>query len=313
MRVKIAAIVVTYNRKELLRRALDALLSQSRPADAIFLIDNASSDGTGEMLGERGYLTAPGLEYVRLDTNMGGAGGFREGLNRAMAAGADWAWLMDDDAEPEPEALSALEAVGLDQRCCYGAAAVFQGTSGEWNLCWPAVPARGGQVAAAVPHIRVHDELPEQMEVTGMPFLGFLVGRELVAKAGLPDADYFVSGDDMDYGERLKKAGARLVLVKGSRIRHPRPNDYSVRFVGRSFFCLRMAPWRRYYDIRNRVMNGRRHYGLGLIFMTLPGILVRWVATMRYEPARLRQSVAYARGIIDGLFGRLGRRWEPGA
>jgi len=102
------------------------------------------------------------------------------------------------------------------------------------------------------------------------------------------------------------------MLVKASRIRHPRPNDYTVRFLGQDFFCLRMPPWRRYYDIRNRVSNGRRHYGLRLFVMTLPGVFVRWGATLIHEAGRAKQCRAYARGIFDGLFNRLGKRWEPG-
>lgn len=312
MNASIAVVIVTYNRKELLRRCLDAALSQSRPAERIYVIDNASTDGTQELLAEDSYLQRPAISYVRLDENVGGAGGFSEGIKRATADGAEWVWLMDDDAVPESGALAALASGGLREDCCYGSCAVFEDESGEMWLCWPAVAPANASGAAAPRRVRKHRDLPAQMEVTGIPFLGFLVNRAMVQAAGAPDAEYFVSGDDMDYSERLKKAGARLVLVKDSRIRHPRPNDYSVRFLGRSFFCLRMAPWRRYYDIRNRVMNGRRHYGAGLLFMTLPGIAVRWAATMIREPERLRQSRAYLRGTLDGLRGRLGRRWEPG-
>lgn len=311
--MNIAVVVVTYNRRELLRRCLDALLVQSRAPDRIYVIDNASTDGTSEFLAAGSYLRRADLSYVRLGENIGGAGGFSEGIRRATADGADWVWLMDDDATPEQGALAALVAGGLHEDCCYGSCAVFENDRGEAYLCWPAVAAGTVPGERLSRRVRSHCELPEQMEVTGIPFLGFLVNRRMVQAAGVPDGGYFVSGDDMDYGERLKKAGARLILVKASRIHHPRPNDYTIRFIGRDFFCLRMAPWRRYYDIRNRVINARRHYGAGLVFMTLPGIAVRWAATMLREPERLRQSRAYLRGSLDGLRGRLGRRWEPGA
>lgn len=311
MAVKIAAIVVTHNRKVLLRRCLDALFSQIRPPDTVYVIDNASTDGTDAFLAEYGYATRPDLVYRALPENLGGSGGFHVGLEAVMAEGFEWAWMMDDDAEPEPDALAAMEESGLDPGCCYGSCAVFEEREGELWLCWPAVSDTSE--ISAPRRIRKYSELPATMRAVGIPFLGFMISKRLVERAGLPDLDYFLSGDDMDYGERIKKSGANLVLVKASRIRHPRPEDYAIRFMGFNFFCLRMPPWRRYYDIRNRVSNGRRHYGIRLLFMTLPGVLVRWVATMRYEPARLRQSVAYVRGITDGLLGRLGRRWEPGA
>src|ERR1035441_9411687 len=96
----IAAVVVTYNRKALLGECLDALLKQTHPLDAIYVIDNASTDGTKEFLNERGYLRESKIRYVPLPDNTGGAGGFYEGLRHAFEAGFDWFWLMDDDVEP---------------------------------------------------------------------------------------------------------------------------------------------------------------------------------------------------------------------
>lgn len=309
MSLKIAALVVTYNRKELLRRCLDALFSQTRPPEAVYVIDNASTDGTEAFLNENGYMSRPDLVYRRLPENMGGSGGFHAGMETAIADDCQWVWLMDDDAEPEPGALFALEQAGLRTDRCYGSCAVFEDESNGLWLCWPAVEKKSH--TAERRRIRRYDELPAVMKVIGIPFLGFMVNREIIKKAGLPDPDYFVSGDDMDYGERVKKVGASLMLIKSSRIRHPRPSDYTVRFLGREFFCLRMPPWRRYYDIRNRVVNGRRHYGFRLLFMTLPGVFVRWGATLIYESGRARQCYAYGRGIFDGLFNRLGKRWDP--
>lgn len=305
----IATVVVTFNRKELLAECLDALLSQTRAPDALYVVDNASTDGTGAYLSERGYLARAGLHFRKLSENLGGAAGFEAGMRSAFDDGWDWAWLMDDDAIPEPGALQTLAEAGLAEDCCYGSCAVFGEEDGDW-LCWPAVGAGVGTERKF--RVRRHDDLPDRLNIARMPFLGFMVSRKIAGRAGYPDGSYFVSGDDMDYSERVKKAGATLILVKASRIRHPRPNDYSVRFLGLSFFCLRMAPWRRYYDIRNRIVNGRRHYGWGFLFGTLPGILVRWAATLATEPRRRRQCVAYARGIYDGLLGRLGKRWEPG-
>ncbi len=310
MAMKIAALVVTYNRKDLLQRCLDALLAQTRKPDSIYVIDNASTDGTEAFLGSRGYLARSELVYRRLPENLGGAGGFHAGVDQAVRDGNDWVWFMDDDAEPELDALLALERTGLDPGCCYGSSAVFMAEDGARVLCWPTAEAGPGHTQGR--RIRQYDDLPDVMRVNGLPFLGFMVNKDTVKHTGLPEADYFVSGDDVDYSERIKKTGTGIVLVKASRIRHPQPADYTVHFLGQEFFCLRLSPWRRYYDIRNRVLNGRRHYGYRLIHMTLPGVFVRWGATLLYEPCRLRQSFAYARGVFDGLCNRFGKRWEPG-
>lgn len=102
----VCAIVVTYNRKELLRECLAALAAQTRPPDRVLVVDNASSDGTQAMV-EAEYEE---VELLALPTNQGGAGGFHEGMKRAHVDGAEWLWLMDDDTIPRPDALAELLA-----------------------------------------------------------------------------------------------------------------------------------------------------------------------------------------------------------
>jgi rhamnopyranosyl-N-acetylglucosaminyl-diphospho-decaprenol beta-1,3/1,4-galactofuranosyltransferase len=117
----VCAVVVTYNRKNLLIECLEALRKQTRPIQGIYLIDNASTDGTPELLLEKGYISELPpenlkepwekefiiqnltngeeikLHYVRMHENTGGAGGFYEGVKRGYERGYDWLWLMDDD------------------------------------------------------------------------------------------------------------------------------------------------------------------------------------------------------------------------
>src|SRR5467141_949335 len=103
----VAAVVVTYNRKQLLARCLEAIRAQSRPSDRVFIVDNASSDGTAEHLAAAGLLD-DSIEYIRLPANSGSAGGFHEGMRRAYEAGFEWLWLMDDDGCPAPDCLERL-------------------------------------------------------------------------------------------------------------------------------------------------------------------------------------------------------------
>src|SRR3954447_6575625 len=85
----VCAVVVTYNRRDLLVRCLDHLERQSRPPERILVVDNASTDGTAELLAAR-----TGVEVMRLLRNLGGAGGFERGLERAHADGYEWIWLL---------------------------------------------------------------------------------------------------------------------------------------------------------------------------------------------------------------------------
>src|SRR4051812_24087981 len=96
--------VVTYTPKALLEECLQALRPQQRAVDHVLVIDNASTDGTPDMVRAR----FPWAQLRTLPDNEGGAGGFHEGLKAAHDAGAEWIWLMDDDTIPAPTALSRL-------------------------------------------------------------------------------------------------------------------------------------------------------------------------------------------------------------
>src|SRR5437763_12417863 len=101
---RVCAVVVTHDRRELLRRCLRALAGQTAPLDHVLVVDNASVDGSGDMVREE----FPDAELVRLDHNAGGAGGFHDGMHRAHATGAERIWLMDDDTIGSETALEEL-------------------------------------------------------------------------------------------------------------------------------------------------------------------------------------------------------------
>src|SRR3712207_5668423 len=100
----VCAVVVTYNRVDLLRECLEAVTGQTRAPDAVLVVDNASTDGTREMVREE----FPAVELLELPANEGSAGGFHEGMKAAVARGVDWLWVMDDDTIPAPDALELL-------------------------------------------------------------------------------------------------------------------------------------------------------------------------------------------------------------
>src|SRR5215216_4156496 len=103
---RVVAVVATYNRKAMLVDCLRALAAQTHLPAAIVVVDNASTDGTGDAVAESGVDIA----YVQLSRNGGGAEGFHYGVKHALEMGGDWLWLMDDDCEPLPDCLERLLA-----------------------------------------------------------------------------------------------------------------------------------------------------------------------------------------------------------
>lgn len=298
---RIAVVVVTYNRKVLLERCLTALTTQTRRPDRIVLVDNASTDGTLEMLTEHGWLTRDDLELLPLTDNTGGAGGFSAGIAHAAKIGADWIWIMDDDAVPHADALEHLASITLDPRNLYGSVAVS-----DDRLSWPMLPLDDPKKQ----RIYTVKDLPSLVDVQFIPFLGLMVSSEMVGRIGVPDAGFFIAADDVDYCLRARGQGARILLAGASRIEHPASESYHLRLPWGIFHALRLVPWKRYYDVRNRIFVARNHYGMALYYQTIPGSFLRLLAALVHEDHRMAQLRAFAAGMTDGLLGRKGRRHE---
>lgn len=298
-RTGVTAVVVTYNRLSLLKECIAALQAQTRLPAAILVVNNASSDGT------RGYLDdvvgdgpAP-LEVVNLAENTGGAGGFAEGLRRAMARDGDWIWMMDDDARPHSTALEELLNVAKSPHDIYGSLAV----NGE-HTSWSTTLIDAGRV------VQLAEDVPATARVDTIPLLGFLIHRHLVDKIGYPDAGYFIAADDVEYCLRARRAGSDIVISGKSRIEHPRVQLTEFKFLGMRVAYLGLPPWKRYYDTRNRLLIARQYHGMRLYSQTIPGSLVRLLAAMVKEPRKLAQLKAFFAGFIDGMLGIKGKRHE---
>jgi GT2 family glycosyltransferase len=103
----VVAVVVTWNRLALLQESLAAVRGQTHAPVTIVVVDNASTDGTAELL-DSSYADELGLDVTHLRENTGGAGGFAVGVERALVHHPDLVWLLDDDTVPTPTALEEL-------------------------------------------------------------------------------------------------------------------------------------------------------------------------------------------------------------
>jgi GT2 family glycosyltransferase len=295
-----AAIVVTFNRRELLLQCLSALAGQSSPLTAIVVVDNASTDGTQAAVEAYRARCPCNIVYVKLEHNTGGAGGFAHGVSRAMELDCDWLWLMDDDAIPQPDALASLYRASPTPENAYASAAC-RGNELSWAVNFV---GDSGRLQAT----RQVTALSPVTEVSFFPFLGFLIHKKMVATIGLPDAGYFISADDVEYSLRARAAGAKLLLVKASRIDHPIARVEYRNVLGHRLVYLSLAPWRRYYDTRNRLLVARNYYGVRFWTEAIPGTLARFFLAFWLEADRWLQLKAIMAGCVDGIRGIKGVR-----
>ena len=215
------AVVVTYNRKDLLRQNLTCLLGQKDATCDILLVDNASTDGTKEMIDSD--FNDPRITYFNTGANLGGAGGFHVGLYGAVTLGYKYAWIMDDDSLPSPTALSELLKAGEKL--------------GDWGFLSSAVYWTDGSLCKAnrpkkdlFRHIGDEDLWGEQKQVLMGSFVSMLVPTEVIREVGLPIAEYFIWTDDYEFSGRISKLHPCYFVPK-SEVTHAMANNSRANIV----------------------------------------------------------------------------------
>lgn len=212
----IVVVVVTYNRKKLLKENIEALLNQTNKNFDVFIIDNASTDGTQEYIKE--YTENHSIKYFNTGVNLGGAGGFNYGMKKAVEANYKYIWAMDDDTIPYENALEKLILADEKLKGNYG----FLSSIVLWKdstickmnkqkICknWH----EDGQY--------LKDTLIRTYYAT---FVSFFIKSETVKKEGLPIKEFFIWGDDVEYTDRLSKNN-KCYIVGNSQVLHKTNNN----------------------------------------------------------------------------------------
>ncbi len=299
-RARVCAVVVAFNRCEMLRLCLAQLQLQSRPLDAILVVNNASTDDTAHMV----KTEFPAVTLLDLPENGGGAGGFHAGMKHAFEQGFDWLWLMDDDVLASPDALEQM------MRC-----------SEEGDVLVPlqqdALERLYGVNLWAGRLVEVTKEVLSGKRPLGgryaFAFAGPVISRQVIEKVGLPRAEFFIWFDDAEYSLRVHDAKLKIRIVPAAILRHDvGGNPKTVRFLNRTLVRIVPAPWKLYYGTRNMLYvllrqkvsrRGRQRmlfqYGLSQLYQSALDLI--------YETPRLSRLQARLKGIKDGISGNLGK------
>lgn len=283
-RETVAVVVVTYNRADLLKDLLGALAEQTRAPEAVYVVNNASTDDTAAVLEAESRLP---LTVVHAEGNLGGAGGFERGLRTAHAGGHDRFWLIDDDVLP---AHDCLEVLMREHRDCL----MVVREDKDGNLCEKAAtrfdlespfiakPKR----AMVEDEYATREDMPALVPLENVAFEGFMLRRTVIDAIGLPDPNFFIFYDDVDYALRARAAGFSIYAVRDAVV--VRQLDFNQQHD--------LDTWKGYYMYRNLFAVHRR-YGANALVRAKPWMLTLLVVVL----SPLRGGRAEARNVIRAM------------
>ena len=254
----VAAIVVTFNRKELLKECIAALLTQSVKDLDILIIDNASADGTADYIAE--CLSNESIRYFNTGKNIGGAGGFQYGIIKAAAMGYKYLWLMDDDSIPSESALQELLDLDKHLKGRYG----YLSSKVLWtdgSLCRMNIQRRSLRKD-------VTDFESPYTRSTMATFVSLFLRTDMVKRVGLPIKEFFIWCDDAEYTRRISLRYPSYVANKSIVVHKTKLNygsDISKDDYGRID--------RYWYLYRNSVYFYRREGVKGIVLKGLQVLL----------------------------------------
>lgn len=286
--LRFVAVVVAFNRQDLLRECLDALAAQTVPLAGVVVVDNASTDASVDVASSHPV----GADVVRLTRNTGGAGGFAVGLTRALEVhGPDWIWIMDDDTIPTGTALAELDAVvradGGKPELGLVASRVVWTTGEDHPMNTPRrKPFVGRRERAAAESLGT-------VPVRSASFVSSMVRADAVRESGLPLADYFLWNDDFEFTAKLLRTrrgvfAPKSVVLHKTRLLGSTDNDPGERF---------------YLEVRNKLWLFRQSRALAGWEKPLyiGASLLRWRRTFRFSSDRKVLRDCLRRGIRDGF------------
>lgn len=283
--MRVAAVVVTYNRADLLRECINALKNQTYTDFDIFIIDNNSTDNTLSVVNE---FKLSNLIYFNTGRNIGGAGGFAFGMNKALVREYDYIWLMDDDTVAYPDTLQSLinKAIALKSDFSF-ISSVSEWTDGTLCLMNRQNINNGlDDIHALKNHL---------LRVPYASFVSCFLNADVCNSAGLPYVEFFIYGDDLEYTKRVSQYAPGYLDIDSYVIHKMNKNA-----VASVVVCEKERIDRYVYGVRNNTFIARKYKYLRKNIITNIKEIVKVI--LRSKDKKFKRISVIIKGFFKGLF-----------
>ncbi len=294
----IITVILNTNRREDTLECLASLQQNAYPNHKTIVLDNQSTDGSVQAI----HSSFPNVQILELQENLGYAGNNNIGIEAALAQGADWVFVLNEDTILDPECLSNLikagesdSQIGIVGPMVYhhNEPDIIQSAGGILSKRWDSI-----HIAQNERDIGQFDQTHSVDWISGC---AIMVRRGVIQQVGMLDVRFFYYWEETEWCLRAGKAGWKVVHVPDAKLWHKGVRrDYQPR------------PHVTYYDTRNRLlMQAKHHAPFGVRIYTWSKILstlISWTVKPRWRSMRDHRNAMF-RGMVDFSFHRLGRQF----
>lgn len=300
---KYGVVIVTYNRLDLLMECITCCLKQTIPFEKIIIVNNCSTDGTDLYLKQ--FESDKRFVICAQKMNLGGAGGFCEGLKVSGKLDLDWTLIIDDDAMISHDYIERCDDFlrkNPNVQACSGT--VYTEGKIQQN--------HRRLIVSTLLHLEknmpIHAYEKKCFRYDLATFCGLMISRKALKEIGFPKSEYFIWYDDTEYSMRLKRYGG-IVNVNSAKLNHktvlPDADE-------RGFF--ERMNWKTYYGHRNRLDAVRSHCKK-ITEMVIVLEFILFIACgygMQLLPGKRKQGKYVVQlmkdAMYDGRHGKLGKK-----
>jgi len=286
MEAKVAAVVVTYNRIEYLKKCIGGLRNQSRKLDEIIIVNNSSTDGSVEWLSKQTDIT------VITQPNTGSAGGQFTGIKSAYDKGYDWIWCLDADVVPDQNALQMFltsDVMG-DKSLGFLSSTIY---TPENSLCY-----------INIPYLENSNSMTKFncLKILSASFGSVLFSRNAIKTVGYPIPDFFIWGDDAEYTFRMREKGFNGYLIAESKATHFEQNNFPNPFLEmnylerKAFFAVRNTIY--IIKLRNRILYKSYIRGIASSLLFYFDIILKRSKRKKWD---MNSLIKFSRYFVSGL------------